>query len=129
MRDVESLVKAHLNAWALTDPQQRAAEIERVYTENVTIVEREGMVHGREALNEHIGQLQQQFSGLELSVNGAIHRHHDHAMYEWQLPTALQPQNVTGWDVLHFEGDLIDQAIIFIAGFDDLDAGGEGETA
>jgi hypothetical protein len=120
LRDVDKLVKAHLNIWAVTDSRERAAGIERVYTVDVTIIEPDGVVRGRAALNERITQLQQHFSGLEFSVNGSIQYHHDYAMYEWQQPTAIQAEDVTGWDVLHFEGDLIDQAVMFIPGFDDL---------
>ena len=120
MRDVEKLVQAHLKAWTIPDRGERAAEIARVYTQDVTIVEPDGVLHGRDALNTRIGQLQQLFSGLEFSVNSLIEHHHDYAMYEWRQPTAIGSEDVTGWDVLHFDGDLIDQTVMFIPGFDRL---------
>jgi hypothetical protein len=125
VRDVEKLVKAHLNVWAVADPSERAAEIARVYTQDVSVVEPDGVVRGRAALNERITQLQEHFSGLEFSVSGPIHHHHDYAMYEWRQPTAIQAEDVTGWDVLHFDDGLIDQAVMFIPGFDELGVPGQ----
>jgi SnoaL-like domain len=124
MRDVEKIVTSHLNVWTVSDPDERAAEIGRVYTDDVTVVEPDGVVHGRAALNKRIGVLQQHFSGLEFLVNGSIHHHHDYAMYEWRQPTAIQSDDIVGWDVLHIRDGLIDQAVMFIPGFDALSVPG-----
>ena len=124
MRNVEEIVKSHLSVWAVSDPDERTAQIGRVYTQDVTIVEPDGVVHGRAALNKRIGLLQQHFSGLQFSINGPIHHHHDFAMYEWRQPTAIQSDDIVGWDVLHFQGDLVDQAVMFIPGFDELNVPG-----
>jgi hypothetical protein len=124
MRDIKKLVEAHLHVWAVSDPRERGEQIARVYTENVTVVEPDGIVHGREALNVRIGRLQEHFSGLEFSVTGPIQHHHDYAMYQWNQPTEIRPEDVTGWDVLHFDGDLIDTAVMFISGFDLLEVPG-----
>jgi hypothetical protein len=88
MRDVEKLVRAHLNVWTIPDREERVAEIAHVYAQDVTIVEPDGVLPGRDALNTRIGQLQQ------------------------------QSEDVTGWDVPHFDGDLIHQAVMFIPRFD-----------
>jgi hypothetical protein len=128
MGDIGKLVQEHLNAWAIPDPDQRARHIEQVYAENVTIVEPDGVVHGRDALNARIGQLQEHFSGLEFAVIGSIEHHHDYAMYQWRQPAATRPDDVIGWDVLHFDGDVIDQAVMFIPGFDLLRVPGHNVT-
>jgi hypothetical protein len=127
MRDIEKLVQEHLSAWAIPDPHERARHIEQVYAENVTIVEPDGVVRGRDALNARIGQLQEHFSGLEFSVIGSIEYHHDYAMYQWKQPTATRPRDVMGWDVLHFDGDVIDQAVMFIPEFDLLSVPGHND--
>jgi hypothetical protein len=127
MFDVQKLVQAHLGAWAVTDPDERAAEIARVYTEGVTVVEPDGIVRGRNALNARIGLLQVHFSGLEFTVNSPILHHHDYVMYEWTQPTAIRSESVTGWDVLHFSGNLIDHAVMFIPGFDQLGVPGHAQ--
>ncbi|AEY85391.1 isomerase [Streptomyces hygroscopicus subsp. jinggangensis 5008] len=124
MRDVRKLVDSHLHAWSVTDPVERAEQIARIYTENVTVVEPDGVVHGREALNARITRLQEHFAGLEFSVTTPIEYHHDYAMYQWAQPTETRPEDVVGWDVLHFEGDLIDRAVMFIPGFDALNVPG-----
>jgi hypothetical protein len=127
MRDVHKLVEAHLHAWTVSDATERAAEIARIYTTDVTVVEPDGVVRGRDALNARIGSLQQHFSGLEFSLNGEIHHHNDYAMYEWRQPTAIRSEDVIGWDVLHFEGDRIDRAVMFISGFDALGVPGHAK--
>ncbi|MFD8001779.1 nuclear transport factor 2 family protein [Streptomyces mirabilis] len=124
MHNITKLVEAHLHAWAVSDPHQRAEHIARIYTEDVTVVEPDGIVHGTDALNARIGRLQEHFSGLEFSVNGSIQHHHDYAMYQWTQPTDTRLEDVIGWDVLHFDGDLIDRAVMFIPGFDLLDVPG-----
>ena len=120
MRNVDRAVADHLNVWAVRDRDKRAAAIAKVYTENVTSVDPDEIVHGRDALNTRIQALQDQFSGLEFIIDGSIQHHHDHAMYAWHQPTPAG--DVAGWDVLHFTGDLIDQAVMFIPGLDANDA-------
>jgi hypothetical protein len=124
MGNVEKIVQSHLRVWEVSDADERAAQIRRVYTQNVTIVEPDGVVYGWAALHKRIGLLQQHFSGLQFSVNGPIHHHHDFAMYEWRQPTAIRSDDIFGWDVLHFQDDLIDQAVMFIPGFDLLNVPG-----
>jgi hypothetical protein len=53
------------------------------------------------------------FAGRACSVVGAIERH-DYAMFEWHQPTATGSPESPDWAVLHFDGDLIDHAIMFI---------------
>ena len=122
MRDIKELVDNHLNTWTISDPHERAEQIAKVYTEDVTVVEPDQIVRGRDALNARIGLLQEHFAGLEFSVVGPIEHHHDYAMYQWNQPTATRPEPVTGWDVLHFDGDLIDNAVMFIPGFELLES-------
>ncbi|MFD7446633.1 nuclear transport factor 2 family protein [Streptomyces sp. NPDC059909] len=124
MRDVSKLVESHLNVWAISDPADRAAELARIYTADVTIVEPDGIVVGRDALNARIGKLQEHFGGLVFNVSGSIEHHNDYAMYAWHQPVANRAEDVFGWDVLHFDGDLIDRAVMFIPGFADLDVPG-----
>lgn len=116
MRNVDRAVADHLNVWAVRDPDERAATIAKVYTEDVTIVEPDEILRGRDALNKRIGLLQDQFSGLEFIIDSPIQHHHDYAMYAWRQPTPAG--DVVGWDVLHFTGDLIDRAVMFIPGLD-----------
>jgi hypothetical protein len=118
MGNVEKLVHTHLKVWEASDADERAEQIRRVYTQDVTIVEPDGIIYGWAALNKRIGSLQQHFSGLQFVVDGPIQHHHDYAMYQWRQPTAIQSDDVFGWDVLHFQDDLIDQAVMFIPAFD-----------
>lgn len=129
MRDIKKLVDDHLSVWAVTDPQERAGRIAAIYTEDVTVVEPDGIVRGRDALNSRIGLLQEHFAGLVFSLATPIEHHHDYAMYQWNQPTETRTEDVTGWDVLHFDGDLIDHAVMFIPGFGDLNVpAGHGDA-
>jgi hypothetical protein len=44
MRNVEEIVKSHLSVWAVSDPDERAAQIGRVSNQDDTIVEPDGAV-------------------------------------------------------------------------------------
>lgn len=129
MRDVEKIVMNHLNAWAITDATERASALASVYTEDVRVVEPDGVVRGRSDLNDRIGQLQEHFSGLSFTLKGAIESHHDYAHYQWSQPAEGRSEDVTGYEILHFEGDLIAEAIMFIPVFDELNVPGhEAQT-
>lgn len=45
-------------------------------------------------------------------------------MYQWNQPTETRAEDVIGCDVLHFDGDLIDSAVMFIPGFEALNVPG-----
>jgi hypothetical protein len=120
MNDVTKLVEAHLALWAITDSYDRAAQIAQSYTADVNVVEPDGLVVGREALNTRIGQLQEHFGGLSFTVNGSIEHHNGYASYQWTQPATAKSDEVLGWDVLHFDGDLIDCLVMFIPGYDKL---------
>jgi hypothetical protein len=76
---------------------------------------------GREALNTRIGQLQEHFGGLSFIVNGSIEHHNGYAFYQWAQPATAKSDEVLGWDVLHFDGDVIDRAV-------KVDRGGHGTS-
>lgn len=124
MDNVTKLVKDHLALWAVTDSDDRAARIARCYTPEVRVVEPDRVVVGREALDTRIDQLQKHFGGLSFVVTGSIEHHHGYASYQWVQPATAKSGEVLGWDVLHFDGDLIDCAVMFIPGFDELDVPG-----
>jgi hypothetical protein len=124
MGSVETIVQSHLRVWEIPNADERAAQIRRLYTQDVTVIEPDGVVYGWTALNDRIGVLQQHFSGLQFSVNGPIYHHHDFAMYEWRQPTIIRSDDILGWDVLHIQDDLIVQAVMFIRGFDLLNVPG-----
>jgi len=82
MQDIQKLVDAHLKAWTIRDADERAVELTRVYPENITVVEPDGIVRGRDALNARIGRLREHFGGLAFSIVGAISHHHGYVMYQ-----------------------------------------------
>jgi hypothetical protein len=124
MNDVTKLVEAHLALWAITDSNDRAAQIAQSYTPDANVVEPDGVVVGREALNTRIGQLQEHFGGLSFIVNGSIEHHNGYASYLWAQPATAKSDEVRGWDVLHFDGDLIDCVVMFIPDYDKLSVPG-----
>ncbi|MET7992054.1 nuclear transport factor 2 family protein [Amycolatopsis sp. NPDC005232] len=121
MEDVDQLVEGHLAAWMIADTPERGAALGRVYTEDVTVVEPDRVLRGREALNERITELHRLFGGLEFTVLGSIQRNQDYALYQWSQPVPGRTEPITGWDVLTFEGELITHVVMFIPGFDDLE--------
>ena len=121
MTDILAQVESHLRIWELADPTQRAAEIERIYAPDVEIVEPDGVIHGRDQLNNRIDQLQRHFGGMSFMVSGAVTAHNGYAFYRWDQADAQGEHTTHGWDVLHFDGDRIDRAVMFIPGFDSLD--------
>jgi hypothetical protein len=124
LNDVTKLVEAHLALWAITDSNDRAARIAQSYTPDVNVVEPDGVVVGREALNTRIKHLQGHFGELSFIVNGSIEHHNGYASYHWAQPATAKSDEVLGWDVLHFDGGLIDCLVMFIPGYEKLNVPG-----
>jgi hypothetical protein len=82
------------------------------------------IVVGREALNTRIKHLQEHFGELSFIVNGSIEHHNGYASYQWAQPATAKSDEVHGWDVLHFDGDLIDCLVMFIPGYEKLNVPG-----
>ncbi|MEW2505833.1 MULTISPECIES: nuclear transport factor 2 family protein [unclassified Amycolatopsis] len=121
MDDVERRVKGHLDAWMIADARERAAALGRVYTDDVTVVEPDRVLRGREVLNERITELHRLFGGLEFTVLGPIERNQDYVLYRWSQPVPGRAEPVTGWDVLTFQGERITHVVMFIPAFEDLE--------
>jgi hypothetical protein len=119
--DILAQIEGHLNVWQLEDVENRTAEISRVYTDKIEIVEPDGVIRGRAELNRRIGQLQDHFGGLSFAVSGPPIAHNGYALYRWQQHDARDGSHTAdGWDVLHFKGDRIDRVVMFISGFESL---------
>jgi hypothetical protein len=126
MTDVLPQVESHLKIWELGDAAQRAAEIDRIYTPDVEITEPDGVIHGRAELNSRIGQLQDHFGGMSFMISGPVMSHNGYAFYPWDQQDRHGQHIAHGWDVLHFDSDHIDRAVMFIADFDSLQVPGHG---
>jgi hypothetical protein len=126
MTDILSQVESHLAIWELGNATERAAEIDRIYTPNVEIIEPDGVIHGRAELNHRIGQLQDHFGGMSFTISGPVMSHNGYAFYPWDQQDRHGQHIANGWDILHFDGEHIDHAVMFIADFDSLQVPGHG---
>jgi Iron-binding zinc finger CDGSH type len=90
MTDILSQVESHLAIWELGQATQRAAEIDRIYTPNVEIIEPDGVIHGRAELNRRIGQLQDHFGGMSFTISGPVMTHNGYAFYQPDVPATIR---------------------------------------
>ena len=118
MTDILAQVESHLTIWGLADAEQRAAEIDRIYTPDVEVIGPEGTVQGRTELNRHVGRLQDHFGGMSFVISSEVLAHNGYAFYAWDQQDEQGKRTANGWDVLQFDGDHIGRVVMFIAGFD-----------
>lgn len=99
--DYQDLVQKYLDTWNLP-AESRGAAIAGVFTDDVVYADPNIELRGPEALNDYIGQTQQQLAGLVFSLAGSVDGHHNQARFAWQCGPAGGRPVATGFDVALF---------------------------
>ena len=63
---------------------------------------------------------------MSFTISGPVMTHNGYAFYPWDQQDRHGQHIAHGWDILHFDGDHIDLAVMFIADFDSLQVPGHG---
>lgn len=98
-------IGAYGHAWVETDPQRRAALLERAWAPDAVYCDPLAHVQGREALSDHIAGTQATLSGGRIVVTAEAVRHHDSAHFPWAMLDADGGTVMTGFDVVQLDGE------------------------
>ena len=101
MPDAKELLHRNLHeVFSERDPERRRAAIERTYTEDVTFIDPEGAVVGRQALSDRAQELLDGFpAGFVLEEDGPRYVGTDTAALAWRHGPPAHPV-VRGIDIL-----------------------------
>lgn len=99
------VIDAYIDSWNATNPTERRALVERVWSEDGRYVDPLAVAEGRDAIDATIAAVQEQFPGLVFRLGGPVDAHHDLARFTWELgPDGADPV-VIGFDVAELSSD------------------------
>jgi SnoaL-like domain len=105
MTATPDLAGRYLAAWNETDPAARGEALAALFADDVRYTDPLVTAEGRDALDETIGAVQQQFPGSTFRLAGPVDAHHDQLRFTWELGPAGQEAPVAGFDVAVLDGD------------------------
>jgi SnoaL-like domain len=112
---MQELIERYLAAWNETDAVKRRELVDAVWAPDGSYTDPLADVHGREAIDQLIGAVQQQFPGFVFTLGGAVDAHHDQARFSWHLgPEGAAEPVVIGFDVAVVEQDRIGSVYGFL---------------
>jgi hypothetical protein len=94
------LMKSNLNlVFGERDPAARRAVVDRIYTEDVTFADAEGVLTGREALHQKAQELLDSAPDFVFTEAGPVYQAQDLGCLAWNFGPAGQPPVVSGMDI------------------------------
>lgn len=83
MTPFEEIVLAYVAAWSESNEEKRSSLLEKSWAENALYSDPTGQVVGREALVQHIGNIQQRRSGHRVLITSGVDEHHGQLRFTW----------------------------------------------
>jgi hypothetical protein len=99
MSDFSKLAEQYIATWNETDPAERRAMIDEVWSASGRYTDPLADVSGRDQIDAVIAAAQAQFTGLTFRLAGAVDAHHDQARFSWELGADGAESVVAGFDV------------------------------
>jgi SnoaL-like protein len=94
------LMKSNLHlVFGERDPAARLAVVNRIYTEDVTFADAEGVLTGREALHRKAQELLDGAPGFVFTEAGPVYQAQDLGCLAWNFGPAGQQPVVSGMDI------------------------------
>jgi hypothetical protein len=102
------LLGKHVDVWWSRDADERLEMMKEIYTDDVSFADPAAPAQGHVELNARIAQTPL----LNDYRIGQFYSTFDHLLYSWE--TQLEDgSRLTGWEYLHFHGDMIDSFSVF----------------
>ncbi|MFC0508981.1 nuclear transport factor 2 family protein [Micromonospora costi] len=105
MTTFDELAGRYIAIWNETDPRQRRAAIDELWTADARYVDPLGVAEGREEIDRLVAAVQDQFPGMLFRLVGPVDGHHDQLRFTWELGQAGAEAPVVGFDVAVTDGD------------------------
>jgi SnoaL-like domain len=97
---MQEIIERYLAGWNETDAVKRRELVDAVWAPDGSYTDPLADVRGREAIDQLIGAVQQQFPGFVFTLGGTVDTHHDQARFTWHLgPEGAAEPVVIGFDV------------------------------
>jgi hypothetical protein len=97
--DHTATVDAYIEMWNETDPQRRAAHIERAWTPEGGYVDPVFQASGHAALNDMVSDARSQFPGHTVVRTSGVDSHHHYLRFDWELRDGQGTAVLGGIDV------------------------------
>jgi hypothetical protein len=98
------LAARYLATWNETDPAQRRAAVEALFTDDARYTDPLVDVTGHDAIESTVAAVQAQFPGWVFRLAGPVDGHHDQLRFTWHLGPEGQEAPVVGSDVAVTDG-------------------------
>ena len=92
-------------AWLETDAARRDELLEKAWAADAVYCDPLALLHGRQALSDHIAATQASLAGGRIAVTAEAVRHHDSVFFPWAMLDADGTQVVSGFDVAQLDDD------------------------
>ncbi|NIJ12250.1 hypothetical protein FHU38_002594 [Saccharomonospora amisosensis] len=103
-----TLAHRYLEVFNTTDPTQRRALIERLFTSGATYTDPLATVTGWDGIDTFVAGAQRQFAGLSFELGEQVDGHHHIARFQWRLGQGGTSEPIViGFDVIVTEGEHI----------------------
>ncbi len=104
MTATPELAARYLATWNETDPAQRRAAVEALFTDDARYTDPLVDVTGHDAIESTVAAVQAQFPGWVFRLAGPVDAHHDQLRFTWHLGPEGQEAPVVGSDVAVTDG-------------------------
>lgn len=105
MRDLATLIDAHLMAYADADSSRRAAAVQRIWAVDGQLIDPPLAATGHDAICQQTDFLLARFPGHHFVRTSGVDEHHGHARYAWQLCSPDGGVRLEGVDFAQVDAD------------------------
>ncbi len=105
MSTFDQLAESYIALWNETDPSSRRRGVEELWSEDARYIDPMAAVQGRDAIEQTIAAVQDQFPEFEFRLAGPVDAHHNQARFTWELGPAGGEAPIVGFDVAVTDGD------------------------
>lgn len=112
--EIRSLVESHLAIWNEKDLKKRKNLIEKVYADNIEMVDSHFIANGHKEINEFIDGLQKKSPSSKFSIIKEIDVNHNTARLYWKHSSSEKTDSVTGMDLFVLENGKIVKLYVFL---------------
>ena len=95
----DELAERYIDLWNETDPASRRRGVDELWSEDSRYVDPMVDAEGREAIDQTIGAVQDQFPGFVFRLAGPVDAHHNQGRFTWELGPAGDEAPIAGFDV------------------------------
>jgi len=114
MQDATAMAERYLATFNETDPGQRLALIEALYTADGTYTDPNADLRGPTQIDAFVAQTQETFPGYRFTVASQIDAHHNQARFQWHGGPPDEPDRYVGFDVIVAEDGRISSVYGFM---------------